>query len=61
VVVVVVVVVVVIPIILLIMIIIKMMKKKLMRTLRWKINVRIKQQQMSRLEDPLMIFQTSIV
>jgi len=32
-----------------------------MRTLKWKINVRIKQQQMSRLEDPLMIFQTSIV
>jgi hypothetical protein len=29
--------------ILLIMIIIKMIKKKLMRTLRWKINVRIKQ------------------
>jgi hypothetical protein len=46
------------------MIIIKIKKKKkLMRTLRWKINVRIKQwqQQMSRLEDPLMVFQTSIV
>jgi len=48
-------------IIIIIIIIIKMMKKKLMRTLRWKINVRIKQQQISRLEDPLMIFQTSIV
>jgi biotin transporter BioY len=41
--VIVVVIIIIIPIILLIMIIIKMMKKKkLMRTLRWKINVRIK-------------------